>query len=107
MVINSEAIYGTRPWKRSSAMARSPTAAPSAGGTSFNQSSRTELTAEEVRFTTKGETLFAFIMGWPQKLALIKPLATSRPLSPPKVQNVELLGYKGNWSGHKTSKGSR
>jgi hypothetical protein len=33
-------------------------------------------------------------MGWPEKLALIKPLATSSPLSPPKIRNVELLGYK-------------
>jgi len=32
-------------------------------------------------------------MGWPQKLALIKSLATSSPLSPPKISNVELLGY--------------
>jgi alpha-L-fucosidase len=99
MAINSEAIYGTRPWK---IFGDGPvaTATSFAGGTRFNESSRTELTAEEVRFTTKGETLYAFIMGWPQKLALIKPLATSSPLSPPKVQTVELLGYKGRleWS---------
>jgi len=30
----------------------------------------------------------------PEKLALIKALATTSPLSPPKIRNVELLGYK-------------
>ena len=93
MAINSEGIYASRPWK---IFGDGPvaTASPSREGTRFNESSRKELTADEVRFTTKGNTLYVFIMGWPDKLALIKPLATSSPLSPPKVRNVELLGYK-------------
>ncbi len=33
-------------------------------------------------------------MGWPQKLVLIKALANTSPLSPLKIRNVELLGYK-------------
>ncbi len=39
-------------------------------------------------------------MGWPQKQALIKPLATTSKYSPPKIKNVELLGYDGKleWS---------
>ncbi|KAA6464605.1 glycoside hydrolase [Acidobacteria bacterium AB60] len=94
MAVNSEAIYGTRPWKifGDGPVAGAP---PAAGGTRFNESSRTDLTAEEVRFTTKGDTLYAFLMGWPQNLALIKPLATSSSLAPPKIRNVELLGFKG------------
>jgi alpha-L-fucosidase len=91
MAINSEGIYGTRPWKifGDGPIASAP---PSKEGTRFNESGRKDLTADEVRFTTKGDTLYVFIMGWPEKLALIKPLATSSPLSPPKVRNVELLG---------------
>ena len=92
MAINSEGIYASRPWKM---FGDGPVAtAPSGDGTRFNESGRRELTADEVRFTTKGDTLYAFIMGWPEKLALIKPLATSSPLSPPKIRNVELLGYQ-------------
>jgi len=93
MAINSEGIYGSRPWKifGDGPVASAPT---SERGTRFNEAGRKELTADEVRFTTKGGTLYAFIMGWPEKLALIKPLATSSPLSPPKIRNVELLGYK-------------
>jgi len=93
MAINSEGIYGTRPWK---IFGDGPvaTAKPSAEGTRFNESARKELTADEVRFTTKGDTLYAFVMGWPDKLTLIRPLATSSALLPPKINNVELLGYK-------------
>jgi alpha-L-fucosidase len=94
MAINSEGIHGTRPWK---IFGDGPvaTARPASGGTRFNESNRTDLTAEETRFTTKGDTLYVFIMGWPEKLALIKPLATTSKLSPPKITNVELLGFGG------------
>ena len=92
MAINSEGIYASRPWK---IFGDGPVAtAPKIGeNTRFNESGRKELTADEVRFTTRGDTLYAFVMGWPEKLVLIKPLATSSPLSPPKISNVELLGY--------------
>ena len=93
MAINSEGIYATRPWKT---FGDGPvaTAAPASDGTRFNESGRKDFTAEEVRFTTKGDTLYAFVMGWPEKQAFIKPLATTSTFSPPKIQNVELLGYK-------------
>ena len=94
MGVNSEGIYGTRPWKvfGDGPVANAPL---TGGGTRFNESARTELTADEVRFTTKGDTLYAFVMGWPEKQAFVRPLATSSKLSPPKVRNVELLGYGG------------
>jgi alpha-L-fucosidase len=92
MMVNSEGIYGTRPWK---IFGDGPVAtAPLSGqGTRFNEAGRKELTAEEVRFTTTGETLYAFVMGWPEKLTLIRPLATTSALLPPKISHVELLGY--------------
>jgi len=93
MAINSEGIYATRPWKT---FGDGPvaTAAPASDGTRFNESGRRDLTTEDLRFTTKGNTLYAFVMGWPEKLAFIKLLATTSKLMPPKIQNVELLGYK-------------
>jgi len=92
MAINSDGIHASRPWK---IFGEGPvaTAPPPREGTRFNESGRKELTADEVRFTTKGDSLYAFIMGWPEKMALIKALATTSPLSPPKIRNVELLGY--------------
>ncbi len=88
-------IYATRPWK---IFGDGPVAnaAPASGrGPRFNEGGRRDFTAEEIRFTTKGSTLYAFVMGWPEKQALIKPLATTSSQAPPKVRNVELLGFKG------------
>jgi alpha-L-fucosidase len=99
MAINSEGIHATRPWK---IFGDGPvaTAPPPSRGTRFNEAGRKDLTAEEVRFTTKGDTLYAFVMGWPGKQTVIKPLATTSSVSPQKVKNVELLGYKDkvNWT---------
>ncbi len=98
MAVNSEGIYATRPWKT---FGEGPAAAaPAGGGTRFNESGRSDLGAADVRFTTKGDTLYAFVMGWPEKRALIRALATTSKFSPPKIQNVELLGYTGkvNWA---------
>jgi alpha-L-fucosidase len=93
MSVNSEAIYATRPWK---IFGEGPaTQAASAKDTNFNESKRKLMTQEDVRFTTKGKTLFAFVMGWPEKQAMIKPLALGGPHSVGKIQNVELLGFPG------------
>jgi alpha-L-fucosidase len=86
MRVNGEAIYATRPWKIYGA---GPSTQVAASDPKFNESKRKELTAEDIRFTTKGNTLFVFLMGWPQKQAVIEQLATDR------IDNVEMLGYKG------------
>jgi alpha-L-fucosidase len=54
-----------------------------------------DLSADEVRFTTKGKTIHAFVMGWPTPQVTIKHLATTSQPSPPKVAHVELLGHGG------------
>jgi len=41
------------------------------GSAHFNENGRKDLTAEDVRFTTKGKTLYAFLMGWPGKEAMV------------------------------------
>lgn len=94
MVVNSEGIYATRPWK---IFGDGPvaTAPPSGRGARFNEAGRRDLTAEEVRFTTKNNTLYAFVMGWPQEQVVIKPLATTSAVAQTRIKNVELLGFKG------------
>jgi len=94
MVVNSEGIYATRPWK---ILGDGPvaTAPPSGRGARFNEAGRRDLTAEEVRFTTKDNTLYAFVMGWPQEQVVIKPLATTSAVAQTRIKNVELLGFKG------------
>jgi alpha-L-fucosidase len=97
MDINSEAIHGTRPWK---IFGEGPGSESAGRNSSFNESKRKDLTAADVRFTTKGETLYAFVMGWPEYQAVIRPLATKTELRVGKIQNVELLGFGGklDWS---------
>ncbi|MGZ3833330.1 MAG: alpha-L-fucosidase [Mucilaginibacter sp.] len=91
MAINSEAIYATRPWK---IFGESQAAITTKNETSFNESKRQDLTFNDVRFTTRGKTLYAFFMGWPQtNQVLIKPLAENSPQKIGKIENVELLGY--------------
>jgi alpha-L-fucosidase len=54
-------------------------------------------TAEDIRFTTKGGALYAFVGAWPaSRMARIKSLAAGAPrLSGAKVAGVSLLGYGG------------
>jgi alpha-L-fucosidase len=102
MSVNAEAIHGTRPWKISGQTAA---AAPAGQDASFNENKRKPLTAEDVRFTTKGQTLYAFVMDWPAKQAVIAPLATMSKYAPGKIESVELLGYRGKlkWTRDETA----
>lgn len=93
MSINAEAIHGTRPWK---IFGESPASkVVESAASSFNEKERKALTAEDVRFTAKGERLYALVMGWPDYQAEIRPLATGTRLRVQKIQRVELLGFNG------------
>ena len=98
MGVNAEAIHASRPWK----IFGNPPPKNRAEGseTNFNENQRKDLTAEDVRFTTKGKVLYAFVMGWPQQQAVIAPLALQGSLNVGKIENVELLGNRGRvqWS---------
>ena len=89
MNVNSEGIYATRPWKIFGA---GPGAEIKQGTEHFNENSRQDLTAEDVRYTTKGGVLYAFVMGWPGKQAIIPSLASNAAHGVGRIQNVELLG---------------
>ena len=93
MAVNSEGIYSTRPWKifgEGPALQKSVSAP--ARDSKFNESKRKELTAEDVRFTTKDGAIYAFVMGLPDREAVIRALGTGSPQNPGKIVNVELLG---------------
>ena len=93
MAVNSEGIYGTRPWKVSGNVAT-----PGAQAMGFNERNRKDLTANDVRFTTRGATLYAFVMGWPENEAVIPLLALGGKPGVGKIRSVELLGHKGRVS---------
>ena len=60
--LNGEAIYGTRPW---SYYGEGPTKMKKEGG--FTENNEVKYTARDIRFTNKGNILYAICLGWPEK----------------------------------------
>jgi alpha-L-fucosidase len=97
MTVNSECIYDTRPWViygegpsvKNDATVRDSAGTPPRGlGPS--------LTASDIRFTTKGEVLYAVVMGKPEGgKVTIQSLATNSPHYPGKIGSVQMLGTAG------------
>ena len=92
MAVNSEGIYSSRPWK---IYGEGPSTKVKIEAGNFNEDKQKDLTAEDVRFTTNDSTLYAFVMGWPDKSAVVNALGLASAQVPGRVRKVELLGYKG------------
>jgi alpha-L-fucosidase len=102
MSVNSEGIYGTRPWK---IFGEGPSTKAIKSDSSFNEKNRKDLTTEDVRFTTKGGTLYAYVMGVPSQAVTIQALAQGGAQNVGKIQNVEMLGYGGKLSWNQSASG--
>lgn len=81
--VNGEAIYGTRPW---GIHGEGPTQNVRA---TFAENNEVQYTGEDVRFTTKGNVLYATALDWPRGQAMIRSL---RGVDPSTIQSVALLG---------------
>ena len=81
--VNGEAIYGTRPWK---VFGEGPT--ESASGSFADQ--KKPFTAQDIRFTTKGDILYAITLGTPTANTAIKVLGTKAANG--TIAGIELLG---------------
>lgn len=94
--INGEAIYSTRPWK---VFGEGPTEV--AGG-AFSDGKDKPFTADDIRFTKKGNILYAISMDTPQKDITIKNLSSVAGNG--KIKSVEMNGghEKVNWTQTKT-----
>lgn len=92
--INGEAIYGTRPWK---VYGEGPTE-PMGG--EFKDAEAEPFTGRDIRFTTKGDVLYAIVLDWPGEEMVIQSLSTNLRLYPEQVEGVRLLGADGplTWS---------
>jgi alpha-L-fucosidase len=98
MDVNKECIFGTRPWKVFGEGPASEGAALSAQG--FNEGKGKPFTAADVRFTTKGDTLYAIELGAPTNAVTIKSLGTAAKLLNRPIGSITLLGSqeKVQWS---------
>ena len=84
MEINGEGIYGTRPWYRFGD--GKVNEIPEMGRTSL-------FTEKDIRFTTKDDLLYAFVMDWPvkNKTVWMKHISPNN-ISAGKVKSVSMLG---------------
>jgi alpha-L-fucosidase len=83
---NGEAIFATRPWRK---FGEGPTKPPPPGN--FSEDKLKPFTAEDIRFTKKGETLYAIFLDWPQAESAIQSLG-SNALPGAAIERVDLLG---------------
>jgi len=88
MHVHGEGIFGTRPF-----FVEGEGLPDVQDSHNFNETRNRAYTAEDIRFTTKGETLYAFFLGKPKDASLnIKTLTRGRVEFPRTVSRVQLLG---------------
>ncbi|MEM6978636.1 MAG: alpha-L-fucosidase, partial [Planctomycetota bacterium] len=98
--INGEAIYETTYWKT---FGEGPTGV-STGHVSEKNDKR--FTADDFRFTAKGDTLYLTGLEWPESnIALIKSLASDSELYPDAIKDLSLLGFDGSIAWSQTKQG--
>ncbi|MCX6866533.1 MAG: alpha-L-fucosidase [Verrucomicrobia bacterium] len=86
--VHGEAIYGTRPWT-----VYGESAVKVKGG-AFKEDY--QYNAREIRFTTKGTTLYAIALGWPDDGKLvIRSLAKPEGRDINAISDIRLLGHDG------------
>lgn len=84
--VNGEAVYGTRPW-HTFGEGRAKVAVGH-----LQEHADEPFTVEDIRFTTKGNTLYAICPGWPGAEATIKSLGASSSVSADMIAQVSMLG---------------
>lgn len=94
MDVNREAIFATRPWK---ICGEGPVLEKLAERKEQGVSERgaPPLTAEDVRYTVKGNTLYAIVLGWPEGgRVVLKLLGAEAGLLQQEIDDIQLLGSK-------------
>jgi alpha-L-fucosidase len=98
IALNGEGIYGTRPFH---VYGQGPTKVV----TGSMSEGKSKFSAEDIRFTTKGDTLYAFCLGIPKGEVVIDSLAKGASRAEGEIRNVSLLGYGGNLAWKQGDKG--
>jgi alpha-L-fucosidase len=98
---NGEGIYGSRPWKIYGEKPADTTKVVRRGR--FNENYN--FTAKDIRFTTKGNTLYAFCLGKPTIDIVIKSLSKTSKLAAKAVASVSMVGSTEKISWKQSSEG--
>ncbi|PSL37520.1 alpha-L-fucosidase [Labedella gwakjiensis] len=86
---NGEAIYGTRPW---TIAGEGPTAVTEGA---FTDTAREPFTAEDIRFTSARDHVYATVLAPAGETVRIRSLGSSTGLLPRDIESVALLGHAG------------
>jgi alpha-L-fucosidase len=92
IAVNGEGIYDTRPWSvfGEGPVMEAAATSPAPGG---NEVKSKPFTAADIRFTAKGDALYAFVMGWPEDGKVsIKSLRSGSPHLQKGISRVEFIG---------------
>ena len=90
MDVNKESIFGTRPWK---VFGEGPASAGAPiHDQGFNEGKGRPFSAQDFRFTTKGNVLYAIELGWPTNGVSISSLGKSAKLLDQPIKKIQLLG---------------
>ncbi|MHB0858691.1 MAG: alpha-L-fucosidase [Anaerolineae bacterium] len=91
--VNGEAIYGTTPWMT---YGEGPTQMERSGP--FCEEQQIRYTAKDIRYTVKGDALYAICLGWPGDAIVLKTVL--QRLYPSEIASVRMLGVAEelNWT---------
>jgi alpha-L-fucosidase len=91
---HGEAIYETRPF---AVYGEGPTTTTTAPINHFGSASDVrKYSPQDIRYTAKGDTVYAFVMGWPKDgKVVLKSLASGSKAFPRAVNKIELIGSNG------------
>jgi alpha-L-fucosidase len=86
--VNGEGIYGSRPWK---VYGEKPASGLVVKSGNFNED-KLKYTAQDIRFTTKGNTLYTFCLGEPLADIKIVSLGKNSKFLEKKIASITLVG---------------
>ena len=86
-----EAIYETRPWYT---FGEGPTKEPEGPFSNHREFLKIKYSAKDVRYSTKGDTVYATILGWPgsSTKVLFESFSKENWIDTKEIKNVSLLG---------------
>jgi alpha-L-fucosidase len=94
--VNGEAIYATRPWEIASEGAVMGTSG------AFSDNEESLYTVQDIRFTTKGDKLYAISLAWTDSDVVIRSIGDDK-----KVAGIRMLGSDETISWDQSSEGLR
>jgi alpha-L-fucosidase len=86
LAVNGEAIYGARPWQ---VFGEGPTEIVEGH---FTDTMRQPFTGQDIRFTTKGNALYAICLDWPGNEAVITTLEANGDIKADTIADISMLG---------------